>query len=140
MDGFFLANLFLLILGNVFYERLRDENLQYPLSYNIMLCMLLSTAYVGFFVILVIHVFLRFPNLQSKIVSAMYWLKEKVMRKSINLSSINAQNKLDSDDHSNIEQTQSFAVDTRLVHYSEFREPLLDDVGTVSLTTHSEIH
>ena len=140
LDGFFLANLFLIILGNAFYERYRDQDLHYPLHYIIMLYVLIGMAYAAFIVILVIHVFLRFPKLHNNVTLAAQWLKRKILQKRVNLSPINTLSKTGSKDTVSIEETRPMFPNPKLVTYSEFREPLLDDEGTVPLVTRNETH
>ena len=122
-DSFFMVNLILLLLGNMYYERYRDEELSFPKAYRDLVYILLLVAYMAFIAIVVIHVFIRFPKLKLKLSNFFdcCWKKTKS-----HLSTVTINNSVFEDDFE--PQEKDKLAPPRAVTFTEFREPLLDDI------------
>ena len=132
-DSFFMLNLIILFIGNIYYERYRDtstDSQSYPVAYKALVYVLLITAYLAFVTILIIQVFIRFPKLREKLSKLKRMKKpESMTRPLLSLNGESTDKELDSAPENA----------PRVVHYSEFREPLIDEYGSIPITTHAVI-
>lgn len=128
-DSFFLLNLMILFIGNIFYERYRDEQFNYPEAYAVLVYTLVCSAYLAFLIILVIHVFIRFPNLKTRLTSICNRKKYHLL-----VSKTTVSNATSSEEIPNVTDKAPCAV-----NYSEFREPLIDEYGTITLDTRTDL-
>ena len=131
-DSFFLFNLILLLVGNIYFEQLQDEYKQYPIEYKVFVYVLLCSAYIAFLAILVVHVFIRFPKLKLKIIKIYNNIIHQ-RKQALTLSaSIN-------DVPSELTETSPTLENPKVVKFSELREPLLATFGTMDLDTHEVV-
>ena len=131
-DSFFLLNLILLLVGNIYFEQLQDEYRQYPKEYKVFVYVLLCSAYIAFLAILVIHVFIRFPKLKLKIIQIYTNIIHRRKQTLTLTASIN-------DVTSELTETSPTLENPKVVKFSELREPLLATFGTLDLDTHEVV-
>ena len=136
-DSFFMLNLMLLFVSNIFFERYRDtsaDQINYPVAYKVIVYMLLISAYIAFLIIIVIHLFIRFPKLKEKMTRRAKRIKSK-FKKTESMS--NLMLSINSNESDEDENTSESAP--TIVQYSEFREPLLDEYGTIPIISRKVI-
>ena len=132
-DSFFMLNLMLLFVSNIFFERYRDssaDQFNYPAAYKVIVYMLLISAYIAFLVIIIIHLFIRFPKLKEIIIKYANRVKSRFKKTE---SMTNLMLSINSDETDEDESACESAP--TIVQYSEFREPLLDEYGTIPITS-----
>ena len=127
-DTFFMLNLILLFAGQLHFDRYKDDHndLSYPVSYTVYVYFLLSSVYLAFIIILMIHIFIRFPQLKCN------GLKAKVLRR------IPYKRKIIEDSPSQKSQSSDNVNIPQAINFSELRESMLEDYGSVLLKTNDK--
>ena len=131
-DSFFLLNLILLLVGNIYFEPLQDEFKQYPIGYKVFVYVLLCSAYIALLAILIVHVFIRFPKLKLKIIQV---YNNIISRRKQALTLSTSSNDVTSE----LTETSPTVENPKVVKFSELREPLLATFGTMDLNTHEVV-
>ena len=130
IDSFFLVDLMLLFVVNLFFTLTQTSD---QMAYKALIYLLLVFSYAMVIVIIIIHIFLRFPKLKMYLKNFML----KVRHQSSERDKI-----INKPSHSVIESLHGSNQELFIPDkpkYSVFREPLLDDYGSVSLTDANDV-
>ena len=132
-DIFFICNLLVTVVGSLYFtiDNFEGEDISRHDAQYIFICVIVSIAYAVIAVIFVWHVFLRFPslkNIRKRFRSRSY---EELSASTENYGTtgeVNADVIADSNDSDNAEGVKK-------VYFSELREPLLEDEGSLAIST-----
>ena len=83
LDEFFLLNLLLLAVGTIFFSSASPNN-PTPLNgraHIAFVSILLALAYLVFFIIVALHINIRFPVIRNTAIKHYYWLKQNLNKK-----------------------------------------------------------
>lgn len=119
LDGYFLLNLVVLFLSSVFFRAIAESKSSDEADHDFtkasaLSIALVALAYLGFAVIVIYHIIIRYPKLEEK-------MRELVKRRMTKEKPAKPQDR-------------SVEVSTRTVGYTELREPLLD-AGSLEVVT-----
>ena len=130
IDSFFLTNLLLLFVVNLFF--MLPQVSGQVIAYKVLIYLLLLSSYVMVGVIFIVHLFLRFPKLKQKLIKIWKILTSKSSERQKNeicsMDTMQLNSDMIDDDHSG-----KTGILKKPVTYSVLREPLLEDsYGSIS--------
>ena len=136
-DIFFICNLLVTVVGSLYFtiDNFEGEDISRHDAQYIFICIIVSIAYAVIAVIFIWHVFLRFPSLKSifrkRVKSKSY---EELSTSTENYGAtgeVNASVNGELYDSDNALATEG----VKRVYFSELREPLLEDEGSLAIST-----
>ena len=144
LDSLFLFNLVLLFLGSLFFNATNDDNtfreqqilvMQRATSYTTVFVVL---AYIGIIIVFLYHLFLRFPKLKACLVMCLMKCRErKKVRSVLRVPQSIPEEAGYVEGLPHMTMNKAAVQNVRVVGQTFFREPLLEEEGSIEIETYT---